>query len=395
MEAPDGRPGPAYSQTDQEGRRWYTFPGEERLLSVSTATGVIGSEGLVIWSANLAAAAAFVELPTIITSSRIKPCERTWNRCKHDDWRSRCERCPCGTCRTCVTKWLADRHHAESGRRSDEGTRTHDVIEWWALHNGEIRPHAQDIAPYVAAFLAFVAEYGLTPASFLVSECTVISRAHRYAGTTDGIIRFDARATPAAAELVARVLFAAGEYQEFANDRDALIAAVVRDSRTVDLVFDTKTQEKTREKAKFYPDQALQDAGYRHAPVIRIKDTDVETAMPDTDGGLILQLRPDGFTPRLVVSDDATFEAFLHALELCRWLLERGTAAVSSRSFPLPPKKKAPAKRAPRDAAAPPASTLPVRRRSSVAAAIRADPFAGFTRDAPAGARLTESEIPF
>jgi hypothetical protein len=387
--------GPAYSKTDDEGHRWYVFPDDpQRYLSVSTATGVIGSERLMIWAAKLAAEAAFVELPTIVTASRRKSCERTWNRCrKEHDWRERCGRCPCDTCRTCVAKWLRDRHVAESSRRSDEGTRTHDVIEWWSLH-GQVRDHKPDIAPYVAAFLAFVAEYGLTPESFLVSECTVISRAHKYAGTCDGIVRIVAAATPAAAELVARMLFARGEYQQFGEDRDGLLAAVVADNRQVDLVFDNKTQEKTRERANWYPDQALQVTGYRWAPVIRIKPTGEEVAMPDTDGGLILQLRPDGCTPRLVVSDEASFEAFLHAAELCRWLLELGPKAVQVGSFPLP--KKAPARRAAKAVPAEPSALAPVTpistRRSRTASAI--DPFPE-QRDRPAGAQHDDTDIPF
>jgi hypothetical protein len=400
--------GPAYATTDDDGHRWYVFPDDpQRYLSVSTATGVIGSEGLMVWAASLAATAAFIELPTILTASRKKPCERTYNQCaKEHGWQARCDRCPCAVCRACVAKWLRDLHRAESSRRADEGTRVHDVIEWWALHDGQIKDHGEDIAPYVRAFLAFVAEYGLTPASFLMSEGTVINRAHRYAGTSDGIIRFDARATKAAAELVARVRFAIGEYPEHAEDRDALLAAVVADHRTVDLVFDAKTKEKTKEEAKgrvdFYAEHALQVTGYRHAPVVRIKGTTVEVAMPDTDGGLILQLRPDGCTARLMVTDDATFEAFLNAVGLCRWLLELGAKATQVGAFPLPPKAARPRKAAPAKKTAPVAKATPTKaaaapattsRRRSTSASL--DPFADRRGDRPAGARLDDTDIPF
>jgi hypothetical protein len=395
--------GPAYSKTDDEGHRWYVFPDDpQRYLSVSTATGVIGSEGLMIWAASLAATAAFIELPAILTASRRRPCERTYNRCAKDHgWQVRCERCPCEACRACVTKWLRDRHRAEASRRADEGTRVHDVIEWWSLHDGQVKAHNPDIAPYVRAFLAFVADYGLTPASFLMSEGTVINRAHRYAGTSDGIIRFDARATKPAAELVARVRFAGGEYRQHAEDRDALLAAVVADGRTADLVFDAKTKEKTRDRAEFYAEHALQVTGYRHAPVVRIKGTTVEVAMPDTDGGLILQLRPDGCTPRLVITDDSTFEAFLHAVELCRWLLESGARATQVQAFPLPNKAAAkrvrkatpkPATVATPATAAAPALASAGARRSRTATAI--DPFPE-QRDRPTGAQLDDTDIPF
>jgi hypothetical protein len=259
----------------------------------------------------------------------------------------------------------------------------------------------------VRAFLAFVAEYGLTPASFLMSEGTVINRAHRYAGTSDGIIRFDARATKAAAELVARARFAIGEYPEHAEDRDALLAAVVADHRTVDLVFDAKTKEKTKEEAKgrvdFYAEHALQVTGYRHAPVVRIKGTTVEVAMPDTDGGLILQLRPDGCTARLMVTDDATFEAFLNAVGLCRWLLELGAKATQVGAFPLPPKAARPRKAAPAKKNGTGreghtnqgGSPRRPRRAGGSRPAPRSTRSPTGRGDRPAGARLDDTDIPF
>jgi hypothetical protein len=65
-------------------------------------------------------------------------------------------------CRLCVQKWIADRHVRETARRADEGTRVHDVAEWWSYH-GEIKDHDADIAPYVKSFQEFVADYGVTP----------------------------------------------------------------------------------------------------------------------------------------------------------------------------------------------------------------------------------------
>lgn len=365
--------GPPNAITDDEtGLRWYVF-GDERFLSVTSAFHAIAKGGLVIWSATLAAENAFIELPTIVTASRKKPCERTSNRCKHDDWRIKCERCPCGECKACVTKWLADRHRVESRRRADEGTRTHDVIEWWVLHGGEIRGHDNDIRPYVAAFEAWVAEYGLTPDSFLFTEGTVINRADRFAGTTDGAIRFDSTATEASAKLVARVLRARGEYAHIKTGA-ALVKAVVRDGRSVVLLVDWKTREKP--EPRFYPEQALQLTGYRWSPMIRIKGTDVEVPMPDTDGGVIVQLRPDGATPRLAVTDERTYAAFLNALNLCRWFIEDGAAAVSSRSFSLERKDD-------------PAVPEPVKVAPS---SLKSEPFALVNA---ARAPLTDADIPF
>jgi hypothetical protein len=325
--------GPKNAHTDETtGERWYYFPEYGRLLSVTTAFRSIAKSGLVIWAGQLAAAAAFLELPTVLTASRTRACGNTTSRCqKTHDWQTRCEHCPCGECRDCVQKWLADRHMAESSRRSDEGTRVHNVIEWWSFH-GDIREHETDIAPYVAAFQSFAAEYGLTPDSFVMCEATVVNPADRYAGTTDGILRFHAGRSESAAKLVARVLRARGEYGHIKTGK-ALIKAVVRDERAVDLVIDWKTRE--GEGAKFYPENAMQVTGYRMAPTVQIKGTDRYVDMPDTDGALIIQLRPDGATPRLVVADDVTYGAFLHALGLFLWMSELGSRATGAYTFPL------------------------------------------------------------
>jgi len=389
---------PPNSVTDQDGSRYYLIDGV-RLWSVSTATGVIASEGLPPWAAGLAAKTAFAELPMVVTASRIRDCGRTYARCGHD-WREpHTAECRCFECKACVTRWLTDRHRAESGRRADEGRRTHDVIEWWALHDGQWIPFADDIAPYVAAFRAFVQEYGLTPDSFLLTECTVIDRANEYAGTTDGVIRFEGRATPAAAELVARCLTA--ERGEQGPPVPAAEAAELE--LAVDLVVDFKTQEKPREKEKFYPDQALQLAGYRWASVLRVRGTEIEQPMLDTHGAALIHLRPDGATVRLTRAGEDTHAAFLLALGLWRWLVEHGTASVSSRSFPLPkpakaapkPRKAAVKKAAP---AAPPAATpAPGTRPAATAPFARpaARPLAERFSGRSQGALLTDDDIPF
>lgn len=330
--------GPANSETDETtGDRWYYFPEYGRLMSVTTAFRSIAKSGLVVWSAQLAAAAAFNELPTVVSASRRRPCGNTYSQCRRShDWQTTCEKCPCKVCRACVEHWLADRHKAESARRADEGSRLHNVIEWWSYH-GVVRDHDGDVVPYVQAFLAFAEEYGLTPDSFLMAEATVINPADRYAGTTDGIIRFHAERSEAAAKLVARVLRAAGEYSHVKTGK-ALIRAVIRDKRTVDLIVDWKSREKPLkegESPKFYPENAMQVTGYRMAPIVHIKGTDQFVPMPDTDGGLIVQLRPDGATPRLALTDDVTYGAFLHALPLSIWLAEYGSRSIGAYTFPL------------------------------------------------------------
>ncbi len=371
------RPHPANAVTDEtSGERWYILPdgngGELRLLSVTTAFRVIAKIGLDIWKTEYTASAAFEELPTVITASRKKPCGRSRHQCKNHDWET-CPDRPCAVCRECVARWIAARHAAHTKRRSDEGDRVHDLIEWWSLH-GEIRPHDPDIAPYVAAFQGFVEAYGLRPDSFLMCEATCVNKADNYAGRTDGIIRFEATASPEATDLVARTLRFNGEYAHLKTP-DAIRRNVVKDKRSVDLIVDWKSREK--EGPQFYPDQALQIAGYRWSPRVLIKRTEQFVDMPNTDGGVIIQLRPDGATARLVVADEETYEAFLSALRLSLWFTERGARAVGAHTFPLGRKDEAPTTGAEPDVAVP-------------AQAI--DPFAPL---AAARGGLSDEDVPF
>ncbi|WP_433460735.1 hypothetical protein [Micromonospora sp. CA-248212] len=326
-----------------EDQRFYLI-GDLRLISVTTATGVIEKEALVRWAASLAAQAAFAELPSVVIASRIKPCGNTGSKCAGEgghDHTERCARCACGECKACMAAWIARRHSVHTKRRSDEGKAVHDVVEWWS-YTGEIKPHDEDIAPYVKAFQAFIADYGLTPDSFQVSEALVVNREAGYAGTCDGIVEIDASATVAAAKLVSRVT---GVSWRKAKKLGLKIL----------LIIDFKTRE--GEEPKFYPEQALQVTGYRHAPIIRIKNSDVEEPMPATDGGMLVQLRPDGVTVRMVVTSEETYrDGFLPALALTKWLIESGPAAVSRNSFVLPETIAARARKAAKDAAPAPAA---------------------------------------
>jgi hypothetical protein len=326
---------PFHSVEESDDGRWYIIDGQ-RLMSVTTALDALGKRGLIIWSANLAAELAFVELPRLAGARHVDPCGRTWSRCRHEDGET-CERCPCRECRACTQAWVARRHERESSRRADEGTRVHDVIEWWTLHD-EIKAHDDDIAPYVEAFLAFVAEYGIRPDDFLLSEALLVHRDIGAAGTTDGVVRIHAERTPAAAKLVSRLTGVPW--------RKAMKLKL-----TVDVIVDWKTRED--DEAQYYPEYALQLAGYRHFPVVRLKDSDVEVPMLPTDGGVIVQLRPNGAGVRLVVCDEDTFRrGFLNALGLYEWLIECGPASVSSRTFVLPETLAARARKAAQEQAA-------------------------------------------
>lgn len=319
--------------TAEDGSRFYEIDGEN-YWSVTTALHIITKEGLTWWAAGLAADYAFTELPRVVAASITKPCGRTHNVCKQGrgdnghDWRITCPTCPCTNCHTCVKETMRRLHIVKRDERADEGKRLHDWVENWVITGGQHAPIHDDILPYVRAFLAFVAAYGLTPDSWLFTEARVINRAEKYAGTTDGAIRFVAGATVLAHQLVARVL--------------GLPLSQVGPDMYVDVIFDAKTKTALKEgkSVTVYPSVALQMGGYRWAPIIKLKTTGEERGMPDLHGALALQLYPDLAVPRLCVADEMTYLAFLNALNLYRWHVEFGTASTSERSFPLLPEPK-------------------------------------------------------
>lgn len=314
--------------TSEDGSRYYPVDGQD-YWSVTTALKIMsGGDGLLWWSATLAAEGAFEKLPQLVASRILKPCGNTHNRCKGGknghDWRETCERCPCKVCSPCLVQWMRSRHTTVRDERADEGKAAHNFIEHWVQTGGEHLPVPPEVMPYVRAFLTFVAAYGLRPDDWLFTECKVINHAERYAGTTDGGIRFHAGRSDRAAELVARV-------------RGVTPRRAVLDEMSVDLLDDAKTKTPLKDgaKPKIYPEVALQLAAYRHAPTIEFKPTGERHPMPNLDGALVLQLYPDLAVPRLVRADELTYAAFLCALNLYRWSVEAGGDAVAEDAFPL------------------------------------------------------------
>lgn len=319
---------------------WYLI-GEQRVLAVTAALDALDASALRIWAGNLAGQHAVDNIPALVAAMRVKPCDET----KRDD--------RCGQCLDCWRVKIARQHFFRSEDAKRRGSAVHDVIEHWALHDGSLPQYDEAYQPYVDAFLRLVEEYGLTPDAWLMAEATVcygLGTAHRYAGTLDGIVRFDP-VTDAARELCGRINHSLGRPS----------------GQPVTLVVDTKSREGAG--AKFYSQQPLQLAAYRHARQIVRRDGAM-LDMVATDGGAVLQLRPDGVTVRPVLTrKDVEWCRFISVLEVAYWLRaeDGGDKAHQVGMFPLPddvakkkaaPRKKAaPAKKAAAKAA--PANPLP------------------------------------
>lgn len=301
---------PLNSHKDDDDNRWYVHPRtQERFLSVTTGLKSVAKDALVPWASLLAAKTAIAELPKLVRAFFTRDCERTYNRCEHP-WDQPCPQCPCRVCKLCTIKWLGDRHIAESSRRAEEGTEVHQAIKSWVIW-GQMPAVPEHLQPYIDSFLQFVADFGLTPADWQMSEGTILNRQHMYAGTLDQIIRIDPSRTEKAAEWCDRV------------GRTGLVT---------DALVDTKSRE--GEKAKMYLDHTLQLVGYSRGEMVLLPDGQ-EVPLPPWQATAVLQVRPDGYAFQPTWHTDEEFEAFLSAVKLFRWQLERGRASISSRSFPM------------------------------------------------------------
>jgi hypothetical protein len=365
----DTRRGPIHRHEDG-GHLWYRPPGKDlSLISVTSVFDFIAKEQLdKRWRPSLAAKAAFAELPRLVAAIRVKVCGRTNNRCDHD-FRVSCVNCPCGDCKECLIRWMTYQHYAESRRATDRGIAVHDWIQQWVLYEGRVSEPDEAIAPYIATFRTFLADMGLTPNSWELSETTVLNYTDGWGGTLDAHLRFDATATTKARAVCAK----------FGMARP-LVAA------------DVKTRE--ADNATFWPDNAKQLAAYLRGEVILFPDGR-EEPLPRADGGLVLQLRQDGYGWRRVDTSDRTYAAFLANKASAMWEIEHGAASTQVKSFPdleipdLPEPVKPVRRSTPRANGATTKKPVP-------AAATRAGSATlASLRTRPAGAQLTDDDLPF
>lgn len=267
---------PANSQVDKEDRRTYTHPRTgETWTSVTTYLQAMPKPGLPYWAARETAAAAMDQAPRIVRSALIRPCGKG----TADD---RCHECP-----PCVEYALRLTPEELRDSAGDRGTRVHKLAELYVA-TGEMGAHDDDIAPYVAQYLAWTE---LVKPTWEATEGTVINRRHGYAGTFDGIVRLG--------NLPPKYKALVGE----------------------PLVVDLKTAKGT------YPDNAMQLAAYRHGEAILLPDG-TEIPMPPTAGGIVVHLRPEFFQTHYVAAADEDLDGFLTVKHLHDWLATRGKVAV-------------------------------------------------------------------
>jgi hypothetical protein len=308
---------------------------------------IIDKPALRFWAGNLAAEAAMDRLPWLINAYRTRPCGQTKLALR------------CGECRDCAQTWVARRHVAKSDEARDRGSAVHHVVETVEL-TGVEPEHDPEIAPYVVQYQRFRAEYA---PRFVMSEATVFSRRHNYAGKLDGHIVLDGSTRKA-----------------------ARLLDLLRVSAPARLLVDVKTTAKDR--SAFYPEFALQCAPYRFAEGWLLPDK-TEQELPPVDGAVVLQLRPNGYSLRPVAADQTTFAAFLAAAALWRWYREFGKTAVAAGTFTADSDDE------PAADTAEPAATTKKTTATKAASKATARAAGALPRTRVPGAVLTDDDIPF
>lgn len=173
-----------------------------------------------------------------------------------------------------AVSWLKGRPYAQRDAAAKLGSRIHDLAEAHALGQ-DLGDYSDDpdVVGMVENYLAFREDW---QPEYEATEATVVNRSIGYAGTLDGLLRIP--------EL-----------------GDGLKVVDYKSGRTGP-----------------YPEWAVQLAAYASAEALWLPD-DSEIAMPAVDGGLILRIRPDGYSLHEVKDLAPLLDVFAHMVEITRW----------------------------------------------------------------------------
>jgi hypothetical protein len=171
---------------------------------------------------------------------------------------------------TAARQWILDKAAVSNDGAAVLGSSVHNMLDDLVSgHNGGRLPdHIEET--FLKSFDRFRNKY---KPEYIETEATVFSRQHGYAGKLDFIAIIEGKT----------------------------------------YLGDYKTGKSV------WPESALQVAAYRHADFIGRPDG-TEDPLPVCDGGVILHLRPTGFKVHEVDTGPETFDTFLSALDIFRWL---------------------------------------------------------------------------
>ncbi|MFC3984940.1 hypothetical protein [Streptosporangium jomthongense] len=242
---------------------FYKDPATGELLRSVTTILTQGSpkEALIHWAGNLVAETAMEHLPQLVRASRNPQAAKD------------------------AYDWLRRAHTRKKDERADLGTAVHQIIEAKVLN--EPMPEAiltnPEMAPYIANFEAFVADWHIT---FTASEMVVADYHHKFAGTLDYLLQ------------------------------SPLLAQVLGCPPDMDIPGDTKTGGELDETTYdggvkgVYPEAGVQMSAYRKARFGWLRDGTRVEMPPRHDIGVVLHLRPEGYRLYPVRCGDEVFETF-------------------------------------------------------------------------------------
>lgn len=161
-----------------------------------------------------------------------------------------------------AVEYLRDASKRFTRQAADVGTAAHGIFEALAMGEtlGTLTP---EMEPFAAHFRDFCAKHSPT---FHEIEATVWSQAHAYAGSFDAVMSLEGK-------------------------------TVIADWKTT--------------RSGVHDDVAYQLAAYRYADAI-ISDDGSLRPMPETDGAVVLHVRPEGWKLVPVDTSPETFEEFLN-----------------------------------------------------------------------------------
>jgi hypothetical protein len=249
--------GPRNATTTQTGRTYMWPPTEETFESVTTRIGKgVPKPAIPNWTAKMVATAA-VEKVAI------------WSQMSDDD----------------AIGWLKGAAYRDTEKAAIKGTDVHDWVDKYTRGMPVTVEGAPEVQRgYLKSFLRFVGEMKPT---WEMSEATVYSREHGYAGTLDALLTLDDTAAEATG------LHGLG-------------------------LVDYKTT-----RSGIFPEVALQLAAYRYAEFVGLVDGS-EIPMPAVQWCAGLWLKPTGYELIPVDAGPLAFEYFLNACSVADFASQVG-----------------------------------------------------------------------
>lgn len=267
--------------------------GDQILISVTNAQGVVAKPALVPAAVKVTAETAWQYLPHMVRLSR----EPADGPCAKKRVAQRC-----GDCRFCLTAAIKREHQNQWDSAADFGSKVHTYAYNHVV--GKPMPYDPDVAPFIDQYLAFLTAWGVDITKHIeAAETTIISRRYGYAGTGD-IWMWLPTGKGGKLEL---------------------------------WLVDIKTSRKAPVN-RVYADQVLQLAGLRFAEKAILPD-DSEVDVPQFAGAALLNLRADAHQFIPLPADETAHVAFVNAVGLQTFLHQQDTktwVALAASSLPEP-----------------------------------------------------------